>query len=69
MELDPLAGWLPLRTGILVGGREHFAWSLGFGIHLANTFDLDFATQSIAILTNPDSFRTGSFTMGMRLRI
>ncbi len=69
MELDPLAGWLPLRTGILVGGRERFAWSVGFGIHLANTFDLDFATQSIAILTNPDSFRTGSFTMGMRLRL
>lgn len=69
MELDPLAGWLPLRTGILVGGRERFAWSLGFGIHLANTFDLDFATQSIAIITNPNSFRTGSFTMGMRFRL
>jgi hypothetical protein len=69
MELDPLAGWLPLRTGIMVGGRERFAWSMGFGIHLANTFDLDFATQSIAIVTNPETFRTGSFTMGMRLRL
>lgn len=68
-ELDPLAGWLPLRTGIIIGGRERFAWSAGFGIHLLNTFDLDFATQSIAILTNPESFRTGSFTMGMRLRL
>ncbi|MBI2427957.1 MAG: hypothetical protein HYV29_04035 [Ignavibacteriales bacterium] len=67
-ELDPLAGWLPLRTGILLGGRDRFSWAAGFGIHLANTFDLDFATQSIAILTNPDGFRTGSFTMGMRLR-
>ncbi len=67
-ELDPLAGWLPLRTGILLGGRDRFAWSAGFGIHLANTFDLDFATQSIAIITNPEGFRTGSFTMGMRLR-
>lgn len=67
-ELDPLAGWLPLRTGILIGGRDRFSWAAGFGIHLANTFDLDFATQSIAILTNPDSFRTGSFTIGMRLR-
>jgi hypothetical protein len=69
MELDPLAGWLPLRTGIMVGGRERFAWSAGFGIHLFNTFDLDFATQSIAIITNPETFRTGSFTMGMRLRL
>lgn len=67
-EVDPLAGWLPIRTGILIGGRERFAWSAGFGIHIANTFDLDFATQSIAILTNPESFRTGSFTMGMRFR-
>jgi hypothetical protein len=67
-ELDPLAGWLPLRTGIIIGGRERFAWSAGFGIHLLNTFDLDFATQSIAILTNPEGFRNGSFTMGMRLR-
>lgn len=67
-ELDPLAGWLPLRTGIFLGGRERFAWSAGFGIHLANTFDLDFATQSIALLTNPESFRIGSFVMGMRLR-
>ncbi|MEW5797752.1 MAG: DUF5723 family protein [Bacteroidota bacterium] len=67
-ELDPLAGWLPLRTGIFLGGRERFAWSAGFGIHLANTLDLDFATQSIALLTNPETFRIGSFVMGMRLR-
>ncbi len=67
-ELDPLAGWLPLRTGFLIGGRERFSWSAGFGIHFANTFDLDFATQSLALLTNPNEFRTGSFTMGMRLR-
>lgn len=68
MELDPLAGWLPFRTGIMLGGRDRFAWSAGFGIHILNTFDIDFATQSIAIMTNPESFRTGSFTMGMRLR-
>ncbi len=67
-EFDPVAGWLPLRTGVIIGGRERFAWSAGFGIHLANTFDLDIATQSIAIITNPETFRTGSFTMGMRLR-
>jgi hypothetical protein len=68
-ELDPVAGWLPLRTGVIIGGRERFAWSAGFGIHILNTFDIDFATQSIAILTNPETFRTGSFTMGMRLRL
>lgn len=67
-EFDPLAGWLPLRTGIIIGGRERFAWSAGLGVHILNTFDIDFATQSLAIITNPESFRTGSFTMGIRLR-
>ncbi len=67
-EFDALAGLLPLRTGIQIGGRERFAWSGGFGIHLLNTFDLDFATQSLALITNPKTFRTGSFTMGFRLR-
>lgn len=67
-ELDPLAGWLPLRTGITLGGREGFNWAVGFGLHFANTFDLDFATQSIALITYPESFRTLSFTMGMRFR-
>jgi hypothetical protein len=67
-ELDPLAGWLPLRTGIIIGGRQRFGWSAGFGLHFANTFDLDFATQSVALLTNPNSFRTGSIVVGMRFR-
>lgn len=67
-ELDPLAGWLPLRAGIMTGGGDLFSLSAGFGLHLANTLDLDFATQSLAIVTNPETFRTGSFTMGMRLR-
>ena len=68
-ELDPVAGWLPLRTGVIIGGRERFAWSAGFGFHILNTFDIDFATQSIALVTNPYTFRNGSFTMGMRLRL
>ena len=67
-ELDPLTGWLPLRTGIIIGGRQRFGWSGGFGLHLANTFDLDFATQSVALLAYPESFRTLSFVVGMRLR-
>ena len=67
-EINPLWGWFPLRTGILIGGRQRFGWSAGFGLHLANTFDLDIATQSVALLANPNSFRTGSFVFGMRFR-
>jgi hypothetical protein len=58
----------PIRTGISIGGREGFQWSLGLGINTP-VWDLDFATESIALLTNPNSFRNGSFTLGMRFRI
>jgi hypothetical protein len=59
---------IPIRTGISIGGRERFQWSLGLGINTP-VWDLDFATESIALLTNPNSFRSGSFTLGMRFRI
>ncbi len=59
---------IPIRTGISLGGRERFQWSLGLGINTP-VWDLDFATESIALLTNPNSFRNGSFTLGMRFRI
>jgi Family of unknown function (DUF5723) len=59
---------IPIRTGISIGGRERFQWSLGLGINTP-VWDLDFATESIALLTSPNSFRNGSFTLGMRFRI
>jgi hypothetical protein len=68
LEWVPI-GFLPLRTGLLFGGREKFGWSAGLGFHIGNFLDIDLATASIALLTNPDSFRTGSFTFGMRWRI
>jgi Family of unknown function (DUF5723) len=58
----------PIRTGISIGGRERFQWSLGIGINTP-VWDLDFGTESIALLTSPNSFRNGSFTLGMRFRI
>ncbi len=66
-EYRPLNA-IPIRTGISIGGRERFQWSLGLGINTP-IWDLDFATESIALLTNPNSFRSGSFTLGMRFRI
>ena len=59
---------IPIRTGISIGGRERFSWSLGLGINTP-VWDLDFGTESIALLTNPNGFRNGSFTFGMRFRI
>ena len=59
---------IPIRTGISVGGRERFTWSFGFGINTP-VWDMDLGTESIALLTNPNGFRSGSFTFGMRFRI
>ncbi|HTX17827.1 MAG TPA: DUF5723 family protein [Bacteroidota bacterium] len=66
-EYRPI-GMLPIRTGISIGGRERFSWALGMGINTP-VWDLDFGTESIALLTSPNSFRNGSFTLGMRFRI
>jgi hypothetical protein len=66
-EYRPI-GVLPIRTGISVGGLEKFQWSFGIGFNTP-VWDIDFGTESITLLTNPDSFRTASFTIGMRFRI
>ena len=66
-EYRPL-NFIPIRTGISVGGRERFTWSFGFGINTP-VWDMDLGTESIALLTNPNGFRSGSFTFGMRFRI
>ncbi len=61
-------GAFPIRTGISFGGREGFYWAVGVGINTP-VWDLDLGTQSISLLTNPNSFREASFTLGMRFRI
>jgi len=61
-------GAFPIRTGISFGGREGFYWSVGIGINTP-IWDLDIGTESISLLTNPNSFRDASFTLGMRFRI
>jgi hypothetical protein len=68
-ELDLCNGWLPVRMGVLMGGHEKILWSGGVGFHFWNSFDLDLATESLSILTAPNSFKTGSFSMAMKIRI
>jgi hypothetical protein len=67
MEYRPVEAF-PIRTGISIGGREGFYWSVGIGINTP-VWDLDLGTESISLLTNPNSFRDASFTIGMRFRI
>ncbi|HLP16827.1 MAG TPA: DUF5723 family protein [Bacteroidota bacterium] len=68
-ELDLLNGWIPLRTGVLIGGNDKLLWSAGIGFHFWNSFDLDVATESMSILARPNSFRTGSVILAMKVRI
>ncbi len=58
----------PIRTGITIGGVDRFNWSFGFGFNTP-VWDLDIGTESIALLTNPNSFHNASVTLGMRFRI
>ncbi len=67
MEYRPVMAF-PIRLGISAGGRDRFTFSGGFGINTP-IWDLDLATESLSLLTNPNSFRYASFTLGMRFRI
>ncbi|MGA9408157.1 MAG: DUF5723 family protein [Bacteroidota bacterium] len=66
-EYRPI-GAFPIRTGISFGGRDGFFWSVGLGINTP-VWDLDFGTESISLITNPNSFRDASFALGMRFRL
>jgi hypothetical protein len=68
-ELELLNGWLPIRMGVLMGGREKILWSGGVGIHFWRAVDLDLATESMSTVLMPNSFKTGSFCMAMKVRI
>jgi hypothetical protein len=68
-ELDLLNGWLPVRTGILLGGREKFLWTAGVGLHFWNSFDLDLATENMSMVTAPNSIKAVSAILAMKVRI
>ncbi|MDE3057083.1 MAG: hypothetical protein KGJ59_03890 [Bacteroidota bacterium] len=67
MEYRPVMAF-PIRLGISTGGRERFAFAGGFGINTP-VWDLDLATESLSLLTNPNNFRYASVTLGMKFRI
>ncbi|MGE5316160.1 MAG: DUF5723 family protein [Acidobacteriota bacterium] len=68
-ELNLLGGWLPVRTGVVLGGRESVQWSAGVGIHFWNSFDIDLATESMSIIAAPNSVKTASAILAMKVRI
>jgi hypothetical protein len=67
MEFRPWS-FLPLRTGISVGGTDAFTFALGFGLHFG-VFDLDLASEHLNFLLSEESLAHGSVAMGMRIRL
>jgi len=62
-----LVSFLPIRTGIAIGGKDGFRWSAGFGIELTN-WALDIGTENLPMLFSPDSYDMFSFAAGMKFR-
>jgi hypothetical protein len=60
--------WLPIRTGLSVGGTDHVNMGFGFGF-LLGFFDWEFATENLGAVFTPKDFRRISFATGMRIRI
>jgi len=65
VEVRPF-GWLPIRSGVSVGGSLGKIWAFGFGVRLG-VLELDFATEDLLSLLRPNSARRLSAGVGMRL--
>ncbi len=60
--------WLPLRTGVSLGGVDGFNMGFGFGI-LFSFMDIEFATENFDAAISPRSISRASFAFGMKIRI
>jgi hypothetical protein len=60
--------FLPIRSGVSVGGAEGTTFAVGLGFHFG-VFDLDLAAENVGWIVVPSSARDGSLAMGMRVRI
>jgi len=67
IEYKPMT-WLPIRTGVALGGYGGSHIAFGFGINF-RTFDLDFATEDILLLFEGAKYSTGSVGVGVRVRV
>jgi hypothetical protein len=59
--------WLPLRSGVSVGGTDGVNLALGFGVELGG-FDFAVASENVSWLLSPRDFSYGSLSVGTRLR-
>jgi hypothetical protein len=66
MEWRPVS-FLPLRTGLAVGGNDRFTWAFGFGVNVV-VFDFEVATENIGLLLYPNKSKQASITFGTKFR-
>ncbi len=62
-----LLKFLPLRSGVSLGGTDRINYALGFGLNLG-FFDLDVATENMELLWSADDVSHASFAVGTRFR-
>jgi len=60
--------FIPIRTGLAVGGGDGVHWALGTGFN-SHYFSLDIATENFGMFFVPKSFRMVSFSLGMKIRV
>ncbi len=60
--------WLPIRTGVSLGGRANTNMGFGFGF-LMGFLDIEFASDNFEAVILPKSANRVSFAFGMKLRI
>lgn len=60
--------FLPLRTGLSLGGVDRFNWAGGFGLDFG-TFTWNFGSENIGLILTPHSYQQASFGMSMVFRI
>ncbi|TAK58372.1 MAG: hypothetical protein EPO24_08505 [Bacteroidetes bacterium] len=62
------ARWIPIRTGISMGGVDRFNWAAGFGLDFGG-FNWNFGTENFGLLFSPNNWDQASFGMSMIVRI
>jgi hypothetical protein len=60
--------FIPIRTGLSVGGGEGFRWALGTGFN-SHYFSLDLATENFGMFFIPKSFQMVSLSLGIKIRV
>lgn len=60
--------FIPIRTGLAVGGGDKVRWALGTGFN-SHYFSLDLATEHFGMIFMPRSFQMASISLGMKVRV